>query len=82
MGDPREEWLIELELALKALLRREGVPELDIQWLLVRCEDSRRFSGEMRHASLDQLVKDVKGFGIEFAGLLPSELVSGPRLSR
>ena len=79
MGDAREEWLVDLDLALKTLLRHEGVPVLDIQWLLVRCEDSRRVSGEMREASLDQLVKDVKRFDTEFPGLLPRKLVSGLR---
>jgi hypothetical protein len=79
MGKAREPWLTELDLSLRALLRREGVPELDVEWLLVRCDDCRRLSGDMREASLDQLVKDVKGFDTEFAGLLPGELVLGPQ---
>jgi hypothetical protein len=64
------EWLDRIEAMLRAASARPDVPVLDIEWLLLRCADTRRMEGEWQRASLSQLEKDVEAFRAEFPGIL------------
>ena len=71
--------MIELVERLRScLLRLEvavGGPRLDVEWLRLRCDDTRRFAGELQRDSLRELQKDVLRFVEEFPDVIPSGLV-------
>ena len=63
--------------ALRRLRGNPGSPILDIEWLLLRCEDTIGYQGELRQASIRQLIKDIKDFDERFPNLIPAELFPG-----
>ncbi len=64
-----------LETRLRALLESTDAPQVDIEWLQLRCKDTLGFTDEWQQASLRQLQKDVSDFAERFPGLLPSSLL-------
>lgn len=75
-SDRRIEWVIKVRDSLRQLLAEPNVPDLDIGWLLTRCEDTLRYSERLQAPSAQQLVKDLRAFDEEFPGILPKELLS------
>ena len=71
-----EMWLQRLEEALSGIRDAPDAPTLDVEWLLLRCQDTRRMTGQLRVASTEQLRKDVASFVAQFPGLLPDALAS------
>jgi len=71
---PDSGWITQVLDALAGLLERRDVPIGDIEWLKRRCEDTLRFSGELRESSLEQLISDVGAFDQEFPGRLPQSV--------
>lgn len=41
-----------LRKALQAILTVQGVPTLDVEWLLLRCDDTLAYAGDVRWSSL------------------------------
>ncbi|AUX46618.1 uncharacterized protein SOCE26_081240 [Sorangium cellulosum] len=74
----KELWLQRLRARLLEVLDGPGVPVLDIEWLLLRCDDTLAMEGDWRQRSLHQLVKDVQDFNSEFPGYLPDDLLRQP----
>jgi hypothetical protein len=56
------EWIQRLVNTLRHLRKAPDAPLLDIDWLLLRCEDTLRYEGELQQDSARQLVKDVADF--------------------
>lgn len=77
-GSEKEKWTRELAGVLHWLLKRPDAPFEDIDWLLLRCEDTLAYQGELRDASVQQLVKDIRAFEASSPGLLPRGLLEGP----
>ncbi|QSQ23622.1 hypothetical protein JY651_01145 [Pyxidicoccus parkwayensis] len=67
----KEKHVRRLATALRRLLKQRSVLVLDIEWLLLRCQDTLAYEGNLRQASAEQLGKDVASFEEEFPGLLP-----------
>ncbi|WP_147450188.1 hypothetical protein [Corallococcus carmarthensis] len=77
-GSEKEKWTRDLAGVLHGLLKRPDAPVEDIEWLLLRCEDTLQYQGQLRDASVQQLDKDVRAFEVEFPGWLPRVLLDGP----
>ncbi|WP_437672528.1 hypothetical protein [Sorangium sp. So ce131] len=79
-NESREVWPQRLRACLLEVLDGPGVPVLDIEWLLLRCDDTLAMEGDWRQRSLHQLLKDVEDFDSRFPGCLPEDLLrqSGP----
>lgn len=74
-------WVLQVIENLQALLSREDAPVEDIDWLLLRCQDTLRYTcdwDDWRRASTRQLIKDLASFEKDFPGLLPQDLLLGP----
>lgn len=71
MDFTKEKQVRRLASALRRLRKRPSVPVGDIAWLLLRCEDTLRYEGDLQRASAVQLTRDVADFDENFPGLLP-----------
>ncbi len=79
MKDSRDEnWVRQMIPVLKSLLDKPNMPILDIEWLLLRCEDTLNYPESLRQDSLIQLRKDFDDFKAEFPEALPQELSGSP----
>jgi hypothetical protein len=71
MEDNVLRWLRELTHALDRASREVGAPDLDIGWLSLRCRDTMRMDGQMRAASLEDLVWSLAGTLREYPTDIP-----------
>jgi hypothetical protein len=53
-----------------------GAPTLDLEWLLLRCDDTLKYSGADFCESATQLMADAKDFLEEFPGVISGDLVA------
>ena len=74
-------WISQVVATLRESLSRSDMPILDIEWLILRCEDTLRYTGDLRHASARQLIKDLESFNSRFPGALSQQLLLGPMQS-
>ena len=70
-----EEWLPLLGTELRDALHRYG-SHGDIEWLLLRVDDTIRYTGRRRYDSGHQLRRDVADFASEHPAELSAELVA------
>jgi hypothetical protein len=68
-------WVRLVAAALEARRDVHGSPRGDIEWLLLRCQDTTRYQDELQRDSIRQLEADVSAFAREFPDELPRELV-------
>ncbi len=79
MLDPVAEWIERLLKELRAGLHRPNARYLDIEWLILRCEDTLGYEKGLREASVEQLIFEIERFANESPGFLSGELLQGPR---
>src|SRR5262245_54781415 len=59
-----------LRAVLRDALQRPDAPVLDLEWLILRCDDTLGYEGNTMIASLNQLKGDMRHFSDEFPGFL------------
>lgn len=64
-------WVTRLRAILRAAHSATNAPVLDIEWLLLRCDDTLRSSSEHTVQSARQLARDLAEFDAEFPGIVP-----------
>jgi len=68
--DELVEWTRVIAKELEAAMAQRGAPQLDLEWLLLRCQDTLRGTGRAARVSGLQLLRDVAEFDAEFPGRL------------
>ncbi len=73
------QWVDQVRHDLTLLLTSEDAPVYDIEWLLLRCDDTFLYPKDVQKASVAQLVKDLANFECKCPGLLSPDLLVGPK---